>query len=77
MKVERDRAWRRFKKKVHAKRSQFIPAKDPWFEYYGYEKNWKWLGRRWDKLQRAKQLGFEYPRITVRQLVGNECYSDE
>ncbi len=33
------------------------------------EKNWKMLYLRSEKLFRAKQLGFDYPKKTVRQLL--------
>lgn len=32
------------------------------------EKNWKMLYTRSDKVQRAAQLGIEYPRVTKQQL---------
>ena len=76
MKNVRNRAWRRFKNKVNSGKAQSYPVKDP-KDNWVPEKKWKLMGRRWHKLQRAKQLGFEYPRITVRQLIGNECDSYE
>ena len=42
------------------------------------EKNWKHLYLRSDKLARAKQLGFDYPRITEAELIGQEsAHNDE
>jgi hypothetical protein len=36
------------------------------------EKNWKMVYLRSEKLSRAKQLGFDYPKKTVRQLLDYE-----
>ena len=71
MKSERNRAWRRFKNKVNLGNGQGNQDFDK------PEKKWKMMYFRSRKLVRAKQLGFEYPRITVRQLIGDECNSDE
>ncbi|MCP3977347.1 MAG: hypothetical protein GY720_22890 [bacterium] len=55
--MKRGRAWRRARTRVkartaHNKRRQDGPR----------EKNWKLMYTRADKLARAKQLGFDYPR---------------
>lgn len=59
----RDRAWRRFQY-YNKGNDSFIDNIDK------PEKNWKLLGIRSCKRQRAKQLGFEYPRknCPIRQL---------
>jgi hypothetical protein len=36
------------------------------------EKNWKLMGVRSCKLARAKQLGFEYPTRSIRQILDYE-----
>jgi len=45
-----------------------MSTKDDWPK----EKNWKHLYTRSVKLARAQQLGFDYPRITEKQLVQQE-----
>ena len=76
MKQSRNRAWRRFKNNVHAQKVREYPAKSPQ-DAWVPPKNWKWLGRRCDKLLRAQQLGFEYPRLSLRRLIDKEVYPDE
>jgi len=56
----RDRAWRRFQKHNKGNRSYIDDIWKP-------EKNWKLLYTRSVKVQRAKQLGIEYPRKTGHQ----------
>ena len=53
----RDRAWRRFQKHHQGNKSYITDICKP-------EKNWKLLYTRSVKIQRAKQLGFEYPKKT-------------
>jgi hypothetical protein len=67
----RDRAWRRFKSKVNKKRG--MSSKEKWKP----EKKWKLVYLRSAKLSRAKQLGFEYPRKNIRQLLEIELFTDE
>lgn len=65
----RTRAWRRFKartKKSHTlNKNGFVPLPP--------EKNWKLLYQRPVKQHRARQLGIEYPRKSMRQIVEREC----
>lgn len=72
----RNRAWRRFKNKVHGKIIPDYPVKDSQDNWVP-PKNWKWLGRRWHKLRRAKQLGFDYSRLNWRQLTDKEVESND
>lgn len=63
MDMERNRGWRRFQSRAHggdrvAQTQKFKP-----------EKNWKLMYTRSAKSVRAKQLGFQYPIRTQRQLV--------
>ncbi len=62
----RDRAWRRFKN--HVNHNKGMGSKDLWKP----EKNWKMVYLRSEKLSRAKQLGFPYPRLSCRQLLDKE-----
>jgi hypothetical protein len=71
MKNERNRAWRRFKNKVNLGNGQ--GSQKQWKP----EKKWKMVYIRTEKLSRAKQLGFEYPRKNTRQLLDQECFSNE
>ena len=66
---ERTRAWRRHKNRVNKQRDMSHVG-----EMFKLEKNWKFLYFRSVKLKRAKQLGFEYPRINSRQLLEQEGY---
>jgi hypothetical protein len=63
---ERSRAWRRFYSRVN--KGKGMGTKDRWKP----EKNWKMVYLRSEKLSRAKQLGFDYPKKTVRQLLDYE-----
>lgn len=60
----RDRAWRRFKNhtKNQTPKQRTLP----------FEKNWKHLYTRPVKRYRAKQLGFDYPIKSTRQLLDQE-----
>ena len=60
----RSRSWRRFQRFLKDKgvKSHFSGDWKP-------EKNWKLLYTRRVKLQRARQLGIEYPRKTVHQIL--------
>lgn len=40
---------------------------------YKPEKNWKLMYLREEKLSRARQLGFSYPRRSVRQILDSEA----
>ncbi|MEZ5590562.1 MAG: hypothetical protein R3F53_07600 [Gammaproteobacteria bacterium] len=71
MSNERDRAWRRFKDSVNHNRDMGSAGK------WKPEKKWKMVYLRSEKLTRAKQLGFEYPRKNVRQLLDKELPRDE
>ena len=62
----RTKAWRRFKSKVNEKKGMGTEDKSK------PEKNWKMVYLRSEKLARAKQLGFDYPRKSARQLLENE-----
>jgi hypothetical protein len=63
---ERSRAWRRFYNRVN--KGKGMGTEDRWKP----EKNWKMVYLRSEKLSRAKQLGFDYPKKTVRQLLDCE-----
>ena len=66
MTILRNRAWRRFKARLNkgcaSKNSSNSSSEKR-------EKNWKLLYFRKNKLARAKQLGFEYPVKSERQLL--------
>ena len=63
MAIERDRAWRRFTS--HVKKGKGMGSKEDWKP----EKNWKMVNFRSEKLVRARQLGFDYPKLSTRQLL--------
>ncbi|MDE1464834.1 hypothetical protein [Spartinivicinus poritis] len=67
----RNRAWRRFKNRINSGRG--IGTDDCWKP----EKNWKMVYLRSEKLSRARQLGFEYPRKDIRQLLDIELINGE
>lgn len=48
-----------------AKRDQSLNAKE---EQYKPPKNWKHMYLRSEKMYRAKQLGFVYPRLSKQEL---------
>ena len=68
----RNKAWRKFKAKVKFKKNSEIREK-----HWIAEKNWKLMYTRGEKLCRAKQLGIDYPKKTVRQTLDNEQPLDE
>ena len=60
----RDRAWRRFQKYNKGHTANITDIFKP-------EKNWKLMYTRSDKIQRAKQLGIEYPKRTLDQILND------
>lgn len=71
MAIQRSRAWRRFVNELN--RGKGMGSKEIWKP----EKNWKMLYMRSEKLSRAKQLCFEYPRKSYRQLIEKELNSND
>ncbi len=67
MNIERGRAWRRFKSQSKPRKNSSSSS-----QKWKPEKNWKFMYLRSEKLARAKQLGIEYPRRTIRQVLDNE-----
>ncbi|WP_444912226.1 low molecular weight protein tyrosine phosphatase family protein [Microbulbifer sp. PAAF003] len=63
----RSRAARRSKTKAKPHKNS-ARTKKPWIS----EKNWKLMYTRSEKLRRAKQLGIEYPRRTMLQILNTE-----
>ncbi|WP_199609643.1 hypothetical protein [Flocculibacter collagenilyticus] len=61
----RNKLWRRSKQKKN--KAALLTEKR-----HTPEKNWKLTYRRSEKLHRAKQLGIEYPRKTLRQTLDDE-----
>lgn len=68
----RGRAWRRSKTKAKS-RMNCATTEKQWIS----EKNWKLMYTRSEKLRRAKQLGVEYPKRTLRQTLDDEQPLDE
>lgn len=68
----RGRAWRRFKTKTKS-RNNSAKTEKQWIS----EKNWKLMYTRSEKLRRARQLGVEYPKRTMRQTLDDEQPQDE
>ncbi len=71
LKIERSRAYRRFKNHIkngkgHGSNKIDMP-----------EKKWKYMYFRSNKLLRAQQLGFEYPRRKLIDVVYQDYDSDE
>ena len=62
MKDQRSRAWRKRQNALKKNRGMGTGSK------FRPEKKWSNLYLRSNKLARAKQLGFEYPRLNHRQL---------
>ncbi|MCG8610016.1 MAG: hypothetical protein MI864_05725 [Pseudomonadales bacterium] len=60
-------AWRRSKARANSTRSISTKTKK-WIS----EKNWKLMYTRSEKLGRARQLGMEYPKRTIRQVLDEE-----
>ena len=71
MTTQRSRAWRRFKNNIN--KGKGMGTEDNWKP----EKKWEMVYLRSEKLIRAKQLGFDYPRKNTRQLLDSEPSSDE
>ena len=72
MDIVRNKAWRKFKAKVKSRKNDEILEKQ-WIA----EKSWKLMYTRGEKLRRAKQLGIDYPKKTIRQTLDNEQPLDE
>lgn len=70
MSNNRNRAWRRFKDRIN--NGNGMGSDKP----YKPEKKWKFMYARKNKLARAKQLGFDYPVKTQRQLLDQALSSD-
>lgn len=51
---------------LKAKKDQNLNSRE---EKYKPPKNWKHMYLRSEKMQRAKQLGFDYPVLSQRQLL--------
>ncbi|WP_086932850.1 hypothetical protein [Agarilytica rhodophyticola] len=68
----RGRAWRRSKTKIKSRKNSAKTEKQ-WIS----EKNWKLMYTRSEKLRRARQLGIEYPKRTVRQTLDTELPEKE
>ncbi len=68
----RGRAWRRSKTKTKSRKNSAKTEKQ-WIS----EKNWKLMYTRSEKLRRARQLGIEYPKRTVRQTLDTELSDKE
>lgn len=66
MSIKRNRAWRRFKNTVNNGNGMGT------FDRLKPEKNWKLMYTRRCKMARAKQLGFDYPRKSQRELYDKE-----
>lgn len=71
MSNERTRAWRRFKSSIN--QGNGMGSNHLWKP----EKKWKMMYLRSEKLARAKQLGFDYPRRNARQPLDKELFSNE
>lgn len=71
MSIKRNRAWRRFRNNINnGKGMGCLQECKP-------EKNWKHLYTRSTKVARAKQLGFEYPRMSPMGLVVEDIYENQ
>lgn len=68
----RNRGWRRFQSHTHNGRGMGCNE-----QTYKGEKNWKHMYGRSEKILRAMQLGFDYPKVTTRQLLDREMNIDE
>jgi len=80
--MSRGKAWRRSKEttkqaasarveKIRENRSPGLK-----FQFPG-EKRWKDMAGRSNKIRRGRQLGFEYPRKTQRDILDEHASSDE
>ncbi len=72
MNETRTRAWRRSKTKAKSRKNSVKREK-----IWAPEKKWKLMYLRSEKLGRAKQLGTEYPKRTLRQTLDVEKPLDE
>ena len=63
MSQTRDKAWREFQDKLHHRKNMGSKCK------YNFEKKWKFIYGRSEKIHRAKQLGFEYPVKNIREIL--------
>ena len=70
MKNERSRSWRRFKNRIKSNRGM------GYREVFKPEKKWKMVYLRSEKLSRAKQLGFEYPRVKLDKFFVEDRIAD-
>jgi len=70
MSNERTRAWRRFEDWVN--KSKGMGTEEKWKP----EKKWKMVYLRSEKLSRAKQLGFEYPRKNILKCAEDDITSE-
>lgn len=66
MAIERDKSWRRLQEKLNNGKGMGTK------EEFKPEKKWKLMYLREEKLARARQLGFAYPRKSGRQLLDQE-----
>ena len=71
MNEERSKSWRRFKDKLKSRKGMGTE------EAFKPEKKWKLMYLREEKLARAKQLGFTYPKKSGRQLLDQESPLDD
>ena len=71
MKNQRNRAYRRFKNRIKKGKGQGTK------NICKPEKKWKMIYIRTNKILRAKQLGFEYPRRKLIDFVDQECDINE
>lgn len=82
--VTRGRAWRRnktaAKEATHTRNEKIREMKDRkernTFAFHG-EKRWKDIVGRSTKVRRGRQLGFDYPRKTHRQILDEHSGADE
>ena len=71
MKIERNRAYRRFKNCIKKGKGEGSSKIDK------PEKKWRYMYFRSNKLIRAQQLGFEYPRRKLIDVVYQDYDCDE
>lgn len=67
MKNTKNKAWRQARHKARVTAMDQNPEKQ-----VCPEKNWKLMYQRSQKLHRARQLGMDYPKRTLRQILDNE-----
>ena len=81
--MKRDSGWRRAKdatkdlkkSRTDRLRENRMPNNTSWKSTTPAQKDWKKLGIRSNKVARARQLGFDYPRRTQRQILTEETDS--